>query len=162
MGGGGSNSGGIPTEDLRPIAERVRDILREGDERRKNVFLARAYEDEDEVNLLRGQAKNPRSELEFNDWSLREPFNTEQAEYIRRGIRERVRHASVTVVFLSPNSAKSDWVDWEIRESIRLGKRVIGVYSGDTPPTILPPAFAEHHLPVVPWRHDDLLREINS
>jgi|BarGraNGADG00212_1021973.scaffolds.fasta_scaffold00106_17 hypothetical protein len=23
-------------------------------------------------------------------------------------------------------------------------------------------AFAEHHLPVVPWRHDDLLREINS
>jgi hypothetical protein len=125
------------------------------------VFLARAYEDEDEVNLLRGQAKNPASELEFNDWSLREAFDSEQAEYIRRGIRERIRHASVTLVFLSPHSASSQWVDWEIRESIRLGRRVIGVYAGDAP-RVLPAAFVEHALSIVPWKHDDLMREINK
>ena len=77
--------------DLRPIAERVKQVFREGDQPRRNVFLARAYEDEDEVNLLRAQAKNPDTGLEFNDWSLRHPFDSEQAEYIKRGIRERIR-----------------------------------------------------------------------
>ena len=161
MGGGGSRGGGGPDEDLRPIAERVRGILREGDQPRKNVFLARAYEDEDEVILLRGQAKNPDTDLDFNDWSLREPFDSDRAEYIKRGIRERIRHSSVTLVYLSPYAAASRWIDWEIRESLRLGNRVIGVYSGSEPPT-LPPAFGEFGLKSIPWRHEDLMREMGD
>ena len=162
MGGGGSQGGGgIPPEDLRPIADRVRGILREGDQPKKNVFLARAYEDEDEVNLLRGQAKNPDTNFEFNDWSLREAFDSEHAEYIKRGIRERIRHSSVTLVYLSPHSAASRWVDWEIRESLRQGKRVTGVYVGSEPPN-LPPAFGEFGLKSIPWRHEDLMREIGD
>ena len=160
MGGRGS-SGGIPNEDLRPIAERVKGILRDGDQPRKNVFLARAYEDEDEVNLLRAQAKNPESELEFNDHSLREPFDSTSAEYIKRGLRERIRRASVTVVYLSPHAAVSQWVDWEIRESVRLGKKVIGIYTGSHVPP-LPAAFATFGLKVIPWRHADLMRELGG
>jgi len=41
------------------------------------------------VNLLRGQARNENSDLEFSDWSLSEPFDSKNAEYIKRGIRER-------------------------------------------------------------------------
>jgi hypothetical protein len=161
MGGGGSKDGGGPPEDLRPIADRIRGILREGDQPRKNVFLARAWEDEDEVNLLRGQAKDPDTNLELNDWSLREALDSEHAEYIKRGIRERIRHSSVTLVYLSPHSAASGWVDWEIRESLRLGKRVIGVYSGSEQPP-LPPAFQEFGLKTIPWRHEDLMRAIGD
>ena len=76
--GGGGGKGGVSGEDLRPIAERVKGILRDGDQPRKNVFLARAYEDEDEVNLFRGQAKNPASRLEFNDHSLKGPLRQPQ------------------------------------------------------------------------------------
>lgn len=159
MGGGGGRGGGGFDEDLRPIAERVKRILRESDQPRKNVFLARAYEDEDEVNLLRAQAKNPDSELEFNDHSLKEPFDSENATYIRNGIREHIRRSSMTVVYLSQHSAASKWVDWEIRESLRLGKRVVGVYQGDIAPP-LPAAFHEHNLRAIPWRHEDLMREI--
>jgi hypothetical protein len=162
MGGGGSEGGGgIRPEDLRPIADRVRGILGEGDQSRKNVFLARAYEDEDEVNLLRGQAKNPDTNFELNDWSLREPFDSQHAEYIKRGIRERIRHSSITLVYLSLHAAASRWVDWEIRESLRLGKRVVGVYSGSAQPP-LPPAFREFDLKSIPWRHEDLMREIGD
>ncbi len=158
---GSKGGGGVSGDDLRPIAERVKGILRDGDQPRRNVFLARAYEDEDNVNLFRGQAKNPASRLEFNDHSLKEPFDSENSEYIRNGIRERIRRSSTTVVFLSDHSADSAWVNWEICESIRLGKRVIGIYTGAMP-TRLPPAFTELGLKAIPWRHDDLMREISD
>ena len=58
---GSKGGGGVADEDLRPIAERVRGILKDADQPRRNVFLARAYEDENEVNLLRAQAKNDAS-----------------------------------------------------------------------------------------------------
>ena len=158
---GSKGGGGVWGEDLRPISERVKGILREGDQPRRNVFLARAYEDEAQVNLFRGQARNPASELEFNDHSLKEPFDSENSDYIRNGIREHIRRSSTTVVFLSEHSAGSAWVDWEIRESVRLGKKVVGIYTGTTPPR-MPSAFTELGLKAIPWRHEDLMREIDD
>lgn len=158
---GSKGGGGVSDEDLRPIADRVKDILRDGDQPRKNVFLARAYEDEDEVNLLRGQAKNPASQLEFNDHSLKEPFDSKNAEYIKNGIREHIRRSSITVVYLSAHSSTSKWVDWEIRESLRLGKKVIGVYPGAARPPA-PATFAEFRLKAIPWSHEALMRELGG
>lgn len=156
MGSSGGGSG-VDLAQLRPIAERIKQTLREGDEAsRRNVFIARAYEDEDFVNLLRGQAKDPDSKVEFNDWSLREPFDSERAEYIKSGIRERIRQSSATLVYLSENSASSRWVDWEIRESLALGKKVVCVYQG-SPPSGVPSAVAEFGLKCVPWRHKEIM-----
>lgn len=159
MGSGGGGSG-VDLTQLKPIAERIKQELRESDEAsRRNVFIARDYEDEDFVNLLRGQAKAPDSKLEFNDWSLREPFDSERAEYIKSGIRERIRQASATLVYLSENSAASRWVDWEIRESIALGKKVVCVYQGN-PPAQVPPAVSEFALKCVPWRHKEIMEAL--
>lgn len=156
MGSSGKGSG-VDLAQLKPIAERIKQELRAGDEAsRRNVFIARAYEDEDFVNLLRGQAKDPNSKLEFNDWSLREPFDSERAEYIKSGIRERIRQSSATLVYLSEHSAESQWVDWEIRESQALGKKVVCVYQG-SPPSRMPPAVSEFGLSCVPWRHREIM-----
>ena len=43
--------------------------------------------------------------MEFNDWSLRAPFDSERADYVREGIRERIRQASLTLVYLSEHTA---------------------------------------------------------
>ena len=40
----------------------------------RNVFISFASDDLDEVNLLRGQAKNENSNIEFNDYSLKVPY----------------------------------------------------------------------------------------
>ena len=45
----------------------------------RNVFISFSSEDVDEVNLLRGQAKNENSNIEFNDRSLKEPFNSKKS-----------------------------------------------------------------------------------
>jgi hypothetical protein len=158
MGGGGG--GGIPSSDLKRLEEKAKQSLTAPDEAGCHVFISFAYEDEDEVNLLRGQAKNEKTELAFDDFSLKQAVNSENEDYIKQKIRERINRASVTAVYLTPDSAKSKWVDWEINESLKRGKGVIGVYKGDAPPAQLPAAFKTYGLKTVKWAHQDLMDAI--
>ena len=130
MGGGGGRGRGLTPEETRKLSDLVSKTIKDAARPKQNVFISFAAEDLNEVNLLRGQAKNENSDIEFNDWSLKSPFDSKNAEYIRRGIRERLRQTSVTIVFVSPAAAGSKWVNWEIEESLKLGKGVVGVFRG--------------------------------
>jgi hypothetical protein len=163
MGGGGGGGRGLTPDELRRLDQKAKESLKAGAGTGKcNVFICFASEDLNDVNMLRGQAKNENSDIEFNDWSLREPFDSKDAEYIKRGIRERIRQCSVTVVYISDSTADSRWVDWEIRESIALGKGVVAMYKGDKPPARLPKAVVDIKAPVVPWNQKELSKAIEK
>ena len=163
MGGRRSSRRHFSPERLKELTQTAREILKKADEpQRRSVFISFASEDLDEVNLLRGQAKNEKSEFDFIDRSLQEPFESERAEYIKEGIRERINQSSVTLVYLSSATAESKWVDWEIRESIRLGKGVIGVYKGESHPDRLPTALRECGAKIVPWTHEKISAAIEQ
>ena len=163
MGGTGGGGRSLRPEELRELERVARDSLKEAAQpQKRNVFISFAEEDLGNVNLLRGQAKMEDSAIDFNDWSLKKPFDSENAEYIRRGIRERIRQSSVTICYLSENTARSKWVDWEIRETIKLGKSVVAMYQGERPPTRLPPAITELRISLVPWSHDALSMAIDK
>ena len=162
MGGYGGGGRSLRRDELRALEQAAKDSLREAAQpKRRNVFISFVKEDLAEVNLLRGQAKSENASLEFNDWSLRKPFNSEEAEYIKRGIRERIRQSSVTVCYVTENTARSKWVDWEIRESIKLGKGVIAMYKGDRPPHNIPPAIRELGIRLIPWSHEEITGAID-
>ncbi len=160
---GGDGGRGPRKDELEHLEELARQALRQSeDSTKRNVFISFATEDMDEVNLLRAQAKNENSDLEFNDWSLREPFESKRAEYIKKGIKERIERSSVTLVYISPITANSNWVDWEIRESIKLGKGVIAVHTGDSPPSQVPSAIIEHKIPVIKWTASGIATAIEN
>jgi hypothetical protein len=161
MGGGGGR--GPSKEDLSRLEELARKTLREGTEPSKcNVFISFVSEDLNDVNLLRGQAKNESSDIEFNDWSLREPFDSKRAEYIKRGIKDRIERSSVTLVYISEHTADSKWVDWEIRESVRMGKGIIAVHKGKSPPQDVPNALNELKIPIIPWTQKGMAAAIQK
>ncbi len=150
MGGGGGGSGSIG--DIQSLVDRAKQELRrteEGD--RRNVFISFAYEDINEVNLLRAHSKNENCPIEFNDWSVSDPIDSERAPYIKQKILERIQQSSLTVVFLSNSTANSKWVSWEIEESIARGKRVLGVYPQNAKPELLPQSIISHNIKCVPW-----------
>ena len=126
---------------------------------RRNVFISFTNEDKPMVELLRGQAQKEDSAVDFNDWSLRAPFDSERAETIREGIRERIRQASLTLVYVSDHSAKSKWVNWEVEESVKLEKKVVGVYQGEIPGR-LPPAIKKHRIRVIAWSQAGIAKEL--
>ena len=91
------------------------------------AFLSFVEEDLNVVNLFRGQAKNDNIDLEFADYSIKEPFNSNNADYIARGITDQIRLASLTICLYGPTTYTSKWVDWELRKTIELKKPVMGV-----------------------------------
>lgn len=160
MGGGGSND--YSTRIIDRLGKVAQDSFKDAQPEKRNVFISFDSRDIQDVNLLRGQAKNEDNDLEFNDYSLKEPFDSERAEYIKSGIRERIRQASVTVIYVSDVTHESQWVEWEARESIAQGKGVICVHKGDTPPATMPKFVAELKLKVVPWKHKELKAAIEQ
>lgn len=146
---GGSSSGGWNRlGDVRALEEKARAALQGG---KRNVFISFATEDMNEVNLLRAHAKNENSDIEFNDHSVKEPYDSERAEYIKRKIGERIARSSTTVIYLSENTAQSRWVAWEVQKSLELGKKVIAVHPGDSYKGKQPNWLDDHNIKVVPW-----------
>ncbi len=146
--GGSSTGGWSRLGDVRSLEQKAKAALQEG---KRNVFISFATEDMNEVNLLRAQAKNENNDIEFNDHSVREPYNSEQAEYIKRKIAERINRSSVTVVFLSESAAESSWVQWEVQKSIELGKKVVAVYPGQKYTATIPKWVSENAIKTVAW-----------
>ena len=145
MGGDGGPRGLGDVKRLEAVANEALE------RKRRNVFISFAHEDINEVNLLRGQAKNEQSDLDFIDRSLQAPFNSSRADYIRSRLGDRINQASMTVVYLSEDTRRSKWVAWEVRKSIELKKDVMAVHAGDRPPSRLPSFIKKYRIKVVPW-----------
>lgn len=146
--GGGGGGGARSVGDLSRLEQEAKEAL---SQKRRSIFISFAYEDIDEVNLLRAQSKNELSSIVFNDWSVSDPFDSTNADYTRQQITERIRQSSMTVVYLSSDTADSRWVEWEVEKSIELGKRVIAVHAGAAPPMNLPDWIEHHGVTVVSW-----------
>ena len=154
---GGSGGGGYSRlGDVKGLEQKAKEALQGG---RKNVFISFSVKDIDEVNLVRAHAKNENSDIEFNDRSVREPYNSERAEYIRSRLKDRINQSSTTVVYVSENTANSNWVEWEVKTSLELGKRVIAMYKGDAPPRNMPPWLQDANITKVAWK--DLARKLS-
>ncbi|TAH33672.1 MAG: TIR domain-containing protein [Alphaproteobacteria bacterium] len=167
---GGGSGGGLSTKDIESLESSAKQKLKAatsgndetGGSSCPHVFISFSHDNINDINLFRAQARNDNTELEFDDHSLKEPYDSTNADYIKRGIRDRIDRCSVTIVYLTEDSADSKWVNWEIEESIKRGKGVIGFYSGDSPPKNFPPAFRENNCKAEKWSHEALNRAIEE
>ena len=161
MGGGGGYS--FSQSDKSALDKKAKEAIEKaGEQKSRNVFISFSHEDMGEVNLLRGQAKNDATDLEFADYSVKEPFNSENADYIKRQIREKIDKTSVTMIYLSDKSMNSDWVKWEVGQSIKMGKGVIAVHKSDSPPPNIPKHITDNASSIVKWNHDSISAAVNQ
>lgn len=126
----------------------------------KHVFLSFVEEDLELVRLFRGQAKNKNSALSFDDYSVKVPYNSVNAGYIRSRITEKIRAASVTICLIGSTTSTSRWVDWEIEKSDDLGNKVFGVRLNSRVNHPVPASLRAAGGKVLPWDVDQIVREI--
>ncbi len=91
------------------------------------VFLSFVEEDLVLVNLFRGQAKNESNDLEFDDYSVKEPYDSFNAAYIKTQISAKISLSSLTICLFGPTTHASSWVRWELNKALELGKPIMGV-----------------------------------
>jgi hypothetical protein len=121
------------------------------------TFLSFVEEDLTLVNLLRGQAKNTHLDLEFADYSVREPYNSTNAYYIKQQIAPKIRGASLTMCLYGPTTYTSSWVDWELTTALAFGKPIMGVWLYTDGRIKYYPSPLQGH-PRVGWDIDEIVR----
>ncbi|HZT71832.1 MAG TPA: TIR domain-containing protein [Terriglobia bacterium] len=129
---------------------------------KKRVFLSFIEEDKERVNGLRLLAANPNYDLEFYDESVRVPIDSQQAEYVKRQIREKINRTSVTVCLISENTHRSRWVDWELKESYEKGNTIIAMALKGVERAVVPGLIREMGITFWSWDPARLNKLINQ
>lgn len=84
----------------------------------RRIFISYQHEDRARAkgfNLLRW---NKNCDVEFVGRHLLDPVNSENERYIERKVKEQLHNTSVTVVLLGEKTCNSEWVQWEILQSL--------------------------------------------
>lgn len=99
---------------------------------KRRIFISFDHDDTEKVNGFLG-LRNILGNFEFFNHKLDRRINSTDGNYVARVIsQEYIRPASVTVVLIGNRTAQSPWVQWEIQESIRQGKGLLGIRLKDT------------------------------
>jgi len=108
----------------------------------KNIFISHIHEDDEGLAKLKTLTRN--HGLTVRDGSINKvkPNKAKNADYIlNKIIGPRIKWCSVMVVYITPQTKNSAWVDKEIMRAASLGKRIVGVWahghSGCEPPANL-------------------------
>lgn len=126
-----------------------------------NVFVSHYHEDEDSIKRMK--------DLLGDDYSIRnysvtsEKYNNaNNKEYIQSLLRPLINQASTFICLIGPNTHDSEWVNWEVEQAFKQGKRIIGVYLCGAKDSDIPPALEDAADAMVGWNHDTILDAING
>ena len=129
----------------------------------RNVFISHVHEDDDGLADLKSLTL--RHGMSCRDASItRDKFNAAHDEnYIKYQIlAPRINWCSVLVVYISPITKYSQFVDWEIEYAHKQGKRIVGVWEKGAKDCELPEALNHYADAVVGWNGESITDAING
>ena len=129
----------------------------------RNVFISHIHEDDEGLSDLKNLVA--RQGLTCRDASITKgKFNeAHNEEYIKYQIlAPRINQCSVLVVYVSPETKDSDFVNWEIEYAHKQGKRIVGVWERGAKDCELPEALDRYADAVVGWNGESIVDAING
>ena len=91
------------------------------------------------------------------------PNNAKSVDYIKSEIlAPRIQQSSTLVVYISPETKNSEYVDWEIEYAQKNDKRIIGVWAQGENGCEVPEALDKYADAVVGWTGNNIIDAING
>jgi hypothetical protein len=118
----------------------------------KNVFISHVHEDDDGLGKLKDLVG--RAGLTIRDSSINSanPNDANHPGYIKSDIlAPQIRWASTLLVYITPKTRNSEWVNWEIEYAEKQGKRIVGVYAHDANECDIPDALEKYADAMCGW-----------
>ncbi len=130
----------------------------------KNIFVSHYHTDAEKIKKL--SSLIGRHGITMRDSSIYESKlknNAKNEHYIKYElITPEIKWAGTVIVLIGNNTAKSDYVNWEIEAAARMGKRIIGVYLQGAKDEDVPPALLEFGNNLVGWNGEKIRRAIEG
>src|SRR5260370_21989734 len=129
----------------------------------KNVFISHIHEDDEGLGKLKELLA--KSGFEIRDASITsdKPNEASNPDYIKAEIlAPRIRWASTLIVYITPDTHDSEWVNWEIESAEKMGKRIVGVWAHGANESNLPQALDAYADAVVGWNANRIIDAISG
>lgn len=127
----------------------------------KNLFISHVHEDDDGLAKLKDLVE--RRGLKIRDSSINSsnPNDAMHPDYIKSEyLAPQIRWASTLLVYITPKTKDSEWVNWEIEYAEKQGKRIVGVYAHGANECDIPEALEKYADDVRGWNSDGVVEAI--
>ncbi|WP_339113973.1 TIR domain-containing protein [Thioclava sp. GXIMD2076] len=129
----------------------------------KNVFISHIHEDDAGLADLKNLLKSKGMEVRDGSINSEKPNNAKSPDYIKSQIlAPRIDWASTLIVYITPETKNSEWVDWEIERAREKGKTIVGVWEQGSNGCEVPEALDEYGDAIVGWNADRIIEAING
>jgi len=129
----------------------------------KNIFISHVHEDDAGLGKLKDLLK--KNGMVIRDYSISSdnPNNAKSEDYIKSKIlAPRIQKSSTLVVYISPETKDSKYVNWEIEFAEKNNKRIIGVWADGESGCEVPKALDNLSDAVVGWTGNRIIDAING
>ena len=129
----------------------------------KNIFISHIHEDDEGLDKLKSLLKD--NGMTPRDYSISadNPNNAHSEDYIKSQIlAPRIRQSSTLVVYISPETKDSDYVNWEIEYAHKQDKQIVGVWARGESGCEVPEALDNYADSVVGWTGNRIIDAING
>jgi hypothetical protein len=128
----------------------------------KNVFISHYNKDEENIAKLKTLLSEKGYFLKNSSIDSTKPNRATNPEYIKRLLRLRIHWAGTFICLIGPNTHKREWVDWEIEQANKKGKRIIGIFINGASASDVPANFEKFGNALVSWRSDKIISAITG
>ena len=128
----------------------------------KNVFVSHYNKDEENIGNLKKLLSGKGYSLKNSSIDSTKPNRATNPEYIKRLLRMRINWAGTFVCLIGPNTHKREWVNWEIEQANKKGKRIVGVFINGANDSDVPANFEKFGDALVSWRSEKIIGAING
>ena len=136
--------------------------------KQKNVFISHHHGGDRHVDSFQGMLG--RGDYHVRNSSVRmKPANERRVKEgrvsdktIKRLLRMKMRWASTVVVLIGSKTHTRPWVNWEIEQAHKLGKRIVGVYLHGGTAADVPTALNDYGQAIVAWNTKSIVDAIEG
>jgi hypothetical protein len=133
------------------------------DKTTNNVFISHVHEDDDGLKKLKDLVASKGKQIRDASIHAGKENNAKDPDYIKSQIlAPQIDWAGTFVVYITPKTKDSDWVNWEIEHAAKLGKRIIGVWGHGDNNCEVPEALKNYADAVVGWNGDRIVDAIDG
>lgn len=127
----------------------------------KNVFISHLHEDDAGLTDLKELVKKGGLTIRDSSINSSNPNNATDPDYIKTQIlAPQIQWASTLLVYITPQTKNSEWVNWEIEYAEKLGKRIVGVYAHGAGECDIPEALEKYADDVRGWQSEGIVDAI--
>jgi hypothetical protein len=127
----------------------------------KNVFISHIREDDDGLGKLKNLIAKGGLTVRDSSINSTNPNEAKDPEYIKAQILgPQIQWASTLLVYITPQTKHSEWVNREIEYAEKLEKRIVGVYAHGANECDVPEALEKYADDVRGWNSEGVVDAI--